>query len=236
MKRNTRMIAVGIVTLSALIHSCAGRPEPIKAEQTGDDAAMWARVLDDCAEAMGGTDVIANLTTLRMAHDWPDHGTLRTEIERPNKERLGDGLVWDGNRCSLINPTGSVPEEEWLDNEIDIAWFVPAFFDYPVDSIEKRTVDGVDSLMIQVTLPLGAVMSYYVDAETYLTCKVAADFTLHGGAHHVERDYRDYREVDGLVYPHAFTYQGRDGVTRLTATLEKLEINLPLDGRFDIPE
>jgi len=74
-----------------------------------------------------------------------------------------------------------------------------------------------------------------VDVGTDLVLKAAADFTIYDEAHHVERSYSDYKTVDGFVYPHKFTYPGRDGTSRLTATVEKLEINLPLEGRFSIP-
>jgi len=150
-------------------------------------------------------------------------------------EKLGESLVWNGSYCVLLNPPGPVPEEEWKDNEIDIVWYFPAFFDYPAEYLGVQTVNGVQTYRVEVTLPLGAVMTYYIDVETDLVLKAAADFTLYEEAHHAERAYSDYRTVDGLLYPHKFTYPGRDGNSRLTATIEKLEINLPLEGRFTIP-
>jgi hypothetical protein len=150
-------------------------------------------------------------------------------------ERLGESLVWNGSYCVLLNPVTPIPEEEWKDNEIDIAWYFPAFFDYEAEYLGAQVVDGVQTYKVEVTLPLGAVMTYYIDVGTDLVLKAAADFTLYGEAHHAERVYSDYRAVNRLVYPHKFTYAGRDGTTRLTATIERLEINLPLEGRFTIP-
>ncbi len=192
-------------------------------------------IVEACAEAMGGADVVEGVQTLRLTQSWPDHGTLHTEIRRPNMERLGESLVWNGSYCVLLNPVTPIPEEEWKDNEIDIAWYFPAFFDYQAEYLGAQVVDGVQMYKVEVTLPLGAVMTYYIDVGTDLVLKAAADFTLYGEAHHAERVYSDYRAVDGLVYPHKFTYAGRDGTTRLTATIERLEINLPLEGRFTIP-
>jgi hypothetical protein len=192
-------------------------------------------IVEACAEAMGGTEVIEDLQTLRITQNWPDHGTLHTEIRRPNMERLGESFVWNGSYCALLNSLEPIPEEEWKDNEIDIAWYFPAFFDYPAEYLGAQTVNGVQTYEVEVTLPLGAIMTYYIEVETDLVLKAAADFTLYEEAHHAERVYSDYRTVDGFIYPHKFTYPGRDGVSRLTATIEKLEINLPLEGRFSIP-
>lgn len=192
-------------------------------------------IVEACAEAMGGTEIIEDLQTLRITQNWPDHGVLLTEIRRPNMERLGESLVWNGSYCALLNSPEPIPEEEWKDNEIDIAWYFPAFFDYPAGYLGVQTVNGVQTYKVEVTLPLGAIMTYYIEVETDLVLKAAADFTLYGDAHHVERVYSDYKSVGGFIYPHKFTYAGRDGVSRLTATIEKLEINLPLEGRFSIP-
>jgi hypothetical protein len=192
-------------------------------------------IVEACAEAMGGADIVEGIQTLRLTQNWPDHGALHTEIRRPNMERLGESLVWNGSYCVQLNPLAPIPEEEWKDNEIDIAWNFPAFFDYQAEYLGARIVNGVQTYRVEVTLPLGAVMTYYIDVETDLVLKVAANFTLYGQAHYAERVYSDHRAVDGFIYPHRFTYAGRDGTSRLTATVERLEINLPLEGRFSIP-
>lgn len=192
-------------------------------------------IVEACTEAMGGVEIVEGLQILRLTQNWPDHGILFTEIKRPNMERLGESLVWNGSYCVQINPLRPVPEEEWKDNEIDIAWYFPAFFDYPSEYLGAEVVNNVQIYRVKVTLPLGAVMTYYINVETDLVLKAAANFTLYGEEHYVERVYSDYRAVNGFIYPHRFTYAGRDGSSRLTATVEKLEINLPLEGRFTIP-
>ena len=192
-------------------------------------------ILDACRVAMGGNEVIDGIQTLRITQNWPDHGTMHTEIRRPNMERLGESLVWNGTYCAFLGSSEPVPEEEWKDNEVDIAWYFPAFYDYPAEYLGVETLNDVSCYMVEVTLPLGAVMTYYIDSGSDLVIKASADFTLYGEAYHVERNYSDYRVVDGFLYPHSFTYPGRDGVTRLRASVERLELNIPLEGRFSIP-
>jgi hypothetical protein len=200
------------------------------------------RLIDECAQAMGGIEQINSLETMRFVQHWPDHaGLIRYEIMRPNRARMGDSLVFDGEQASWLpgmsaDGTLLVPQEEWKDFEVDIAWYFPAFFDYPAEYMGTEVVDDVETHVLQVALPLGGVMTYNIDAQTYLVYRVTAHVTLYGQEYHPERTYSGYRMVDGILYPHAFTYAGRDGVEVLTATMESVEFNIPLDEeRFSVP-
>lgn len=211
---------------------------PIAASTPESMTAEW--LITECVQAMGGIEKIDKLETLRLTYLWPDHGLIRYEIKRPNLVRMGDNLAFDGKQAFWINADGTrgemVPEEEWKDFEMDIAWYVPAFFDYPAEYMGTEIVDDIETHKLQVTLPLGAVMTYNLDAQTYLIYRASSDVTIGDKEYHYERMYSDYRLVDGILYPHAFTYAGRDGVEVLTATMVKLEFNTPLgDELFSIP-
>ena len=219
-----------------LLTACQPKPvTPMTAE----------RLVEECAKAMGGIEKIDALETMRTTQHWPDHGLIRYEIKRPNLVRMGDDLVFDGERAAWVkgrNADGTlreaelVPQDEWKDFEMDIAWYVPAFFDYPAEYIGTEIVDNIETHKLQVTLPLGAVMTYNLDAQTYLVYRAASDVTVGDKEYHYERTYSDYRLHDGILYPHTFTYAGRDGVEVLTATMKKLEFNLPLeDEQFSVP-
>ncbi len=217
----------------------ACQPEPMTATPPVDEPVTAERLVNECAEAMGGIAKIDALETIRSTQNWPDHGLIYYEIKRPNRVRMGDNLVFDGERGSWLEGRGAgepIPEEEWKDFEIDIAWYVPAFFDYPAEYVGTEMVDGIETHKLEVALPLGAVMTYNLDAETYLVYRAATDFTIRGQEYHAERTYSDYQLCDGILYPHAFTYASRDGLETLTATMAKLEFNVPLaDERFSIP-
>lgn len=232
-------LPVGTICLYLLIHglfiSCQQQPMTAK------------RVVDECAQAMGGMEQIQQIKTLRVAYNWPDHGILRYEIKRPNKVRMGDNLVFDGERASwlegVISADGSVrkaelvPQEEWKDYEMDIGWFFPAFFEYGSEYIGMETLDSVETYRLKVILPLGACMNYYLDAKSHLIYRITSDTKIGDKEYHMERTFSDYRLCDGISYPHTFTYAGRDGITVLTATAEKIEFNVPLgEERFAIPE
>ena len=197
-------------------------------EITADDVVARA------IEAMGGEERIGRWATIRIQYSLPDHnGTSVTEIRRPNLFRAGR-LVFDGARAARLPAPGAVgegpemiPAEEWKDFELDIACTVPAFLDYPAEYVGTASVLGHRTLVLEVTLPLGATIVYHVDAETYMVLKAAADFTIRGNAHHWERLFTNYREVDGILFPWAFTYPGRQGEI-LTASVDEIQVDTPL--------
>ncbi|MBU0494976.1 MAG: hypothetical protein KKA73_17520 [Chloroflexi bacterium] len=242
------IILIPVSIASLVLMSCDPSPSPEPtvvptptAMATPTSTSMTAeRLVDECARAMGGIEKIDALETMRFTQNFPDHaGLIRYEIKRPNRVRMGDDLVFDGERASWLegrSPDGTllVPQEEWKDFEVDIAWYVPAFFDYPAEYMGTETLDDVETHKLQVALPLGAVMTYYLDAQTYLVYRAIARFTIGGQEYHPERTYSDYRLHDGILYSYAFTYEGRTGV--FTATMRSIEFNVPLgDERFAVP-
>lgn len=191
------------------------------------------QIIAQYMEAVGGEDVISNLRNLRIVQDFPDHAGFQiAEIERPNKVRLGEYVVFDGETAYILDPPEAVPEEEYKDFEVDIAWYIPAFIDYPAEY--TGTLAETEAYTLEVELPLGAQMTYYIDKETGLITKITAEFVLYGEEQETERGFSDYMEVDGIMYAHAFTYEGRNGVE--TVTVEDIEFNLDLSGRFIVPE
>ena len=82
---------------SPLMQSARARSSPAEPKYDNIDDIITA-----CAKAMGGVDVIEGIQTLKIAQNWPDHGTLFTEIRRPNMERLGETLVWNCTYCAIL--------------------------------------------------------------------------------------------------------------------------------------
>jgi len=214
--------------------------------QPPDAASVVAR----CAEAMGGRAAIESLRSLRVEVVYPDHGEapISHEVRRPHQFRTeSEGryvLVFDGSRASYrdLDPakTGrspvSLPPEQLADLDVDIAWLVPAFFDYPSEYLGTDRSRGVLCHKLAVSLPLGARAVYFLDASTNLVRTIAVDVTLGGKPFHAERDWVDYRVVQGIRYPGGMTYAGRDKTTR-TAVIRSVVFNPALDeARFRVPE
>ncbi|HNR39916.1 MAG TPA: ankyrin repeat domain-containing protein [Acidobacteriota bacterium] len=207
-------------------------------------APTAAELVDRCARAMGGAEAIRGLKTLRFHSIYPDHGDtpILFEIMRPNRSRSPRAdLVFDGTRACFINGRDGkpgpqmVPAEELVDFEVEIGWFFPAFFDYPAEYAGAETVEGREAHKLRVALPRGARMTYFLDAATDLVVRITAEFTLGGKEYTFDRALSDHRPVNGLVFPHCFTYTGRTGVQ--TGRIEKIELNVPLaEDAFRIPK
>ncbi len=235
MKRSAVVIVL-VVVLAGIGFYTMVKPEetptqdgPVIMENINSD-----QIITQCTEAMGG-ETLTSLRNLRIVQDFPDHaGLQRAEIERPNKVRLGEQVVFDGERAALLTPLEIVPEEEWKDFEVDIGWYIPAFLEYPAEYTGTISTEEYEAYQLVVELPLGAVMTYFIDKETGLIQMIRADFTLYGEEHSPQREFSDYRLVDGIMFPHAFTYEGRTGV--VPVSVENVEFNVDLEGRFVVPE
>lgn len=213
--------------------SCSREPESLTAED----------VVTRCAAAMGGDAGIETLRTLSFQIRSADNPQpMAWEIERPNmvrKQREGVlVLVFDGERAAFVEAPPDddgtpgeprvVNEEDWHHFEMDIALYVPAFFDYPATYVDTITVRGAISHLLQVDLPMGGVVQYAVDAASFLPSRVILP------AWEYDRHLGDYREVGGLLYFHRY-WSGDDeaGATEI----EELQVNVNFEqGRFEIPE
>jgi hypothetical protein len=194
---------------TCLVVSLAAWLPPSAASQQITAREVVAR----CAEAMagkGGAEVIHSVHFLLRPSTSAE--TTHWDIERPNKVRkVQPGhwvLVFDGTRAGFLEGPrrrdGSlegphlVPAQEWHDFEMDIALFVPAFFDYPAEYLRTEVRDGSTVHLLRVRLPLGGVVEYAVDGKTWLP--VVVMLPQWG----LERHLGDYREVDGITFFHAF--------------------------------
>lgn len=200
-------------------------------------------IISLCAEAMGGIEKINQVKTLRFKAIYPDHGDhpMVFEMKRPNLSMIPTtNLVFDGKRACFLKgqDNQSAPElvdkEEWKDFEVENALRFPAFFDYPAEYTGEEISNEKTYYKIAVTLPLGAKMIYFIDKESFLIAKITADFILYGKEYHAEREYSDYREVEGILFSYGFTYGSRTG--QLKGWIHSIEINFPVsDDYFTIP-
>jgi hypothetical protein len=204
-------------------------------------------VVAACAEAMGGRAAIDSVRTLRIRYILPDHGNpIRFEVKRPNLSRAGDDLVFDGERAAFLDrapgpdgaprPAELVESEEWKDFEIEIGKFFPAFFDYPSEYRGIEAIEGIETHKLEVRLPLGGRLTYFLDKATHLPLMVESRVTLHGKNFRSRKMLGDYREMAGMLYPHEFTYYSPHMRKMFTVVMEKVELNAPLDdSRFAVP-
>ncbi len=231
--RPIRVMAIGLIPLLG-ISSC--QPSPPTAEE----------IVSRCADAMSAGARVTDITTLRLASLYPDHPyPVHVEIARPNKIRSEAGenfvLVFDGKRAAFLlgGPGGKgpelVPEEEWKDFEVDVAFHFPAFFEYPATYLGLIDTAGFRAHKLEVVLPAGGKMTYYLDPATYLISETVTNVTIRGEEYSWGRRWLDYQEISGVLYFKTFEYKGRNGIE--TGTFQTVEVNAPIDtARFSIPD
>lgn len=224
-------------------------PPAIAASQTTSPpttALTAAEVIARCAQAMGGPGGIDRLKTLRIGAIWPDHGdnALYIEIRRPNMSYSPQSLMaFDGRRACLLKGSDHNSEPQLIDPgdlvdfDVEVGYYFPAFFDFPTDYLGTETVDGRLVHKIRPKLPHGADLVYLIDAATWLPYKANVRMTMRGRAIEAERVFSDYRNVDGILYPHGFTYPSRDRKSALQGRVTSVKVNPALDeAHFTIPK
>ncbi|MDH4196146.1 MAG: hypothetical protein OEW05_01910 [Candidatus Aminicenantes bacterium] len=234
-----------LIVLALVVGLCSASSVP-QPQAPAADRLTASEVVAKCAEAMGGKAKIDGLKTLRVGAVYPDHGdkTFFTEIKRPNMSyESASYLVFDGKQACLLKgmDTKSGPQlvegADLADFDVIVGCFIPAFFDFPSDYLGAETVDGRLTHKIRPKLPHGAEMVYYIDAATWLPYKISTHMTIRGQAFDAERGFSDYKGVDGILYPHGFTYPSRDKKSVLQGRIASVEINPALDeAHFTIPK
>lgn len=236
MVKKLRVISIVFVLATSLLFSQE------KGASSAEPSAK--QIVEKCVKALGGGKSVTGLKTLRLSAIYPDHGAtpLVLELKRPYFSRNpGIDLVFDGKTAVMrkgdkTNPKPIVIDEgDLVDFEVEIGYFIPAFLDYPATYLGKEEAEGKSAHKLQIVLPRGARIVYFIDSESYLPLKVVAEFTVRGTAIRSERLLSNYKKVNGLWFPHAFTYQGRSKEVQ-TATVTKMEVNpiFPKDN-FAIP-
>jgi len=208
-------------------------------------------IIAKCAEAMGGAAKIGDIRTLRAEVVYPDHdaSAVLHEIRRPNlirTERPGKYIaIFDVRRGAMLefDPARpgqapipqDLPAEAARGFETDLVWFFPSFFDFPAEYAGIVESSGAKCHKFITRLPLGTRAEYLIDARTYMVKTIAVDETFQGQTFHLEREWLDFKSVQGIIYPSRMTYTGRGGKPA-TAELEKIEFNPVLsEDRFEIP-
>jgi outer membrane lipoprotein-sorting protein len=221
----------------------------IAVAQTADE------VIAKSVSARGGMDKLKAVQSQRLtgqiAFGSEAQGTLTVEMKRPGKVREeltinGETLIRtsDGKAGWVINPFAGKNEAvplgaDEMGNMAQKADFDRPIVDYKakgnqVEQMGKEKVEGKDAYKLKVTLKDGQVRYDYLDCDSYLEVKWEGKLTVQGKEFEAESYYRDYKPVQGVMYP--FLIDSNSGDTKQTITFDKIEINPALDdARFGKP-
>jgi hypothetical protein len=176
----------------------------------------------------------------------------RLEMKRPLKTRLEIDVngkaaiqIYDGVKGAKIRPyLGRSAPEPYTTAELQLAAAEQELDGPLVDHDRKGTkvalegvdkVNGSDAYKLKLTFKNGTVRHLWVDASSFLEVKMDGSRRLDGKAHAVETYLRNYKSVDGLMFPMLTetVIEGVPGSTKLTVAT--VTVNPALDdSRFQV--
>jgi len=208
-------------------------------------------------KTVGGMEKLQAVKSIRQTAKFTGGGgfeaVLVTENKRPNKTREEFSLqgmtgvsAYDGKNGWKIEPWQGKKDAESLSEEelkavIDGADFDDSLVNYrargiKVEYVGMDAVDGTDVYKLKATLPSGTVKHYYMDTDYYVPIKIETKRMIRGAEVESETILGDYKEVGGVYFPHSFESGAKGSPNKATVTIEKIEINAPIDdNRFIKP-
>ena len=208
-------------------------------------------------QAHGGIDKLKSVQTLRTTGKYIAGRGLRVafveENKRPNKIREEDIVqgtaqveAYDGKTGWQISPFQGRKDPQLLSEDdlkplIEDADVDGQLVDYKqkghkAELVGHDAVEGTDCYKIKLTLKNGTVRYYYLDTDSNLELKIETQRMIRGAIQESEVYFGDYEQVNGMYFPFAFEAAEKGSPNRTPYTVEKVEINVPLDdSRFAMP-
>jgi hypothetical protein len=207
-------------------------------------------------QAHGGMEKLKALQTLRISGKF-SQGTFQANFLQENKrpgsvreEAIIQGLAqiqaYDGKTGWQISPFGGRKDPELMSQDDVKSLQIDADIEGPLVDYKQKghkaelvgqdSVEGTDCFKVKLTLKNGDVRYYFLDADSFLEIKMENQSTIRGAVVFTENYYGDYEQVSGLYFPFAFENGEKGNPVRTKYTVEKLEVNIPLDDAlFSMP-
>jgi outer membrane lipoprotein-sorting protein len=207
-------------------------------------------------QAHGGMEKLASIQSMRSTGIFSAgsfHASVMQENKRPDKVRQNftiQGLTqiqaFDGKTGWQVNPFGGRMDAELLSQDDMKDLVIAADIDGPLVNYQQKgsnaellghdDFEGTDCYKIKLTLKNGDIRTYYLDADSYLELKVETQTMIRGAIQENETYYGDYMQVDGIYFPFAMESGPKGSTERTKITVEKIELNVPLDDAlFSVP-
>ena len=225
-------------------------------------APTSAQTVDDVIakhlEARGGLDKIRAVQSIKMTGKMTVgpgiEAPITLELKRPASVRLDITFqgntgtqAYDGKTGWGISPMAAKKDPEPMSAEdlkdmeeqgdMDGPLVDTKAKGHKVELMGKEKVEGSDAYKLKLTLKSGDIHYIYIDADSYLELKTEAKRTVRGSEVETESVSSDYKEVGGLLLPYTIQQGAKGQPQKQTITVDKIELNLPLDdARFKMPE
>jgi photosynthetic reaction center cytochrome c subunit len=223
----------------------AGSPSPGRADVAGlpTDLPSADQIIDNFIRALGGTAALEKISTRvetgSMKVDGKSFGVEFFD-KGPDKELLiqhgsaGDSLTVLDSNSGWISAPGrpirnlSGPDLEAARADADLQFALHIKDMFPEMRVEyPEAVDGHDAYVVAGNREGWPSWKFYFDEQSGLLMRVVRYAESPLGLDPTQIDYTDYRAVDGVQIPFAWT-SARTG-SRSTIQIEKIQQNVPID-------
>jgi hypothetical protein len=231
--------------LCALFAACSS-PSPVD------------EVVDSHLAARGGKERIQALNSIRATGTAKASGgrvaRVVQEIKRPGFYRLeftvqGTTSVYahDGEVGWQVAPLDGVFEPEVVEPEMDseagiderdiegplVNWREKG---HQVELLGRETLPSGEAFKLEITLADGGIRRDYIDVESFQLVRSDKTEMIRGRVLQLEETYSDYRETDGLLFPHLIETHVTNRPETITIVVDSFELDPDLDDeRFRFP-
>ena len=208
--------------------------------------------------ALGGAEKLSAIQNVTMSGtaslmDGQVQAPVTVRAKRPASMRMemsvqGQTFVqaFDGKTAWMINPfIGSTEPKQSSEEDtkaaLDDADFIDgSLVDYQakgnaVESAGKDDVDGSPAYKLKVTRKSGSIENVYLDMKTFLPLKTAGTRKQEDHEIAYESFPGNFKPVNGVMMPFSLN-QKMNGRSMMELTVEKVEVNTPMDDSiFQMP-
>jgi outer membrane lipoprotein-sorting protein len=224
----------------------------------GTFAQTLAEILAHHVQARGGLERLQALETLRMSGTvslGPENrARVRREIARPGRIRTefeyqGVTAVYacDGSSCWSVEPLSGSFDPQPMSQERSVRALAQAQPEgplvdwqakgYQAELVGKTERYGREVFEIVLTGPSGLVQHEFIDSHTWLVLASESSRGMGSEVRDTVVEMDDYRQVDGLLFPHSFKVVAPGNGKVLEIVVEEVELNPDLeDSLFAMPE
>lgn len=225
---------------------------PAGAEMTLDE------VIAAHFDALGGADKLKAVESARLS------GTMSMGpggevpflmvFARPQNARMEftmQGMTgiqaYDGETAWMIMPFMGKNDPEVMAEDQAKSMVEQADFDGPlmdwqekghqVELLGLEDTEGSEAYKVKITLKNGDVRYHYLDSENFVVIKQEGLTKVQGNEMEFETILSDYKEVDGLMFPHSIMSRPKGAPEGQAVTIDKVELDVDLpDDYFSMPE
>jgi hypothetical protein len=213
-------------------------------------------VIANNVKARGGLEKIKAVRSVRTTSKLTQ-GSFRAayvqENKRPDRVReeaiiqgLAQVQAYDGKVGWQISPFSGRKDPERMSQDDTKTLVIDADIDgalvdykqkgHKAELVGHDSVEGTDCYKVKLSLKNGDVRYYFLDSDSFLELKIENQSNIRGTVQYTETYFGDYEQVNGIYYPFAVETGDKGSDSRTKFTVDKVELDIPLDdARFSMP-